>query len=142
MELDGTASITAGCLSAQLDNGLELCEKQHTDALLTSRGVRLYVYFSIAPSRSREKVPASFSPSRTAVTAVTAGAPWRFARPILRDDGRFLRLGYAVLYTHYLPWPGDSPGRPSWPCWCAHVRSTGMPRGRGWVLEGDSGGKR
>ena len=103
-----------------------------------------YVYISIAPSRFREKVPKSFPPSRTgvtAVTAVTAGAPWRFARPILRDNGRVLGLGHQVPYTHYLPWPGDQPGRPSWPWKCAYVRSTAMLRGRVRALRGGIGGK-
>ena len=34
------------------------------------------------------------------VTAVAAGVPWRLVRPMLRDDGRVLRLGYAVLHTN------------------------------------------
>ena len=48
------------------------------------------------------------------VTAVTAGVPWQLVRPMLRGDGRLLRLGYAVLDTHHLPWPGDPDreGRP------------------------------
>ena len=60
-----------------LETGVELCENKHTDALLTSRGVRRYVYFHTARSQSRAPLHASFAPSRTAVTAVTAGAPWR-----------------------------------------------------------------
>ena len=130
--------------AAVLENGWELLRSEHTGALLTSRGVRRYVQISIAPSRSREKVPKSFPPSHTgvtAVTAVTAGAPWRFARPILRDNGRVLGLGHQVPYTHYLPWPGDQPGRPSWPWKCAYVRSTAMLRGRVRVLRGGIGGK-
>ena len=53
---------------------------------------------------------------------------------------RLLRPGHQAPYTHHLPWPGDQPGRPSWPWKCAHVRSTGMPRGRGRVLRGGIGG--
>ena len=47
------------------------------------------------------------------VTAVAAGVPWRLVRPMLRDDGRVLRLGYAVLHTNHLPWPGYRRGRSS-----------------------------
>ena len=72
---------------------------------------------------------------------VTAGVPWRLDRPMLRDDGRVLRLAYAVLYAHYLPWPGDQPGMPSWPWKCAHVRSAAKRRGRVRVLRGGIGGK-
>ena len=59
--------------------------------------------FTVAPSRSRDIGATSFPPSRAAVTAVTAGAPWRFERPILRYNGRVLGLGHQVPYTHYLP---------------------------------------
>ena len=58
----------------------------------------------------------------------------------LRDSHRILWLGHQVPYTHYLPWPGGQPGRPSWPWKCAHVRSTAMPRGRVRVLRGGIGG--
>ena len=59
---------------------------------------------------------------------------------LLRDGGRVSGLVHHVPYTHYLPWLGDQPGRPSWTWKCAHVRSTGMPRGRGRVLRGGIGG--
>ena len=38
-----------------LENGVELFRNQHIRALLVMRGVRQYVYFSIDPSRCREK---------------------------------------------------------------------------------------
>ena len=69
-----------------------------------------------APSPSRVESPksrADVTPSRTAVTAVTAGEPWRLVRPKLRDNHRILWLCHQVPYTHYLSWPGDQPGRPS-----------------------------
>ena len=75
------------------------------------------------------------------VTAVTAGAPWRLVRPKLRDNHRILWLCHQVPYINYLPWPGDQPGRPSWPWKCAYVRSTDMPCGRVRVLRGGIGGK-
>ena len=73
---------------ADLENGVELCGNKHTDALLTSRGVRRCLQIITTPRRSRDPLPASFAPSRTAVTAVTAGAPWRREWTKLRDNGR------------------------------------------------------
>ena len=129
-----------------LENGLELrLTRPNLAETLLTYGTQL-TSVSVksahtAPSRSRDKLTKSFPPSRTAVTAVTAGAPWHFERPILRDDGRILGLGHLVPYTHYLPWPGDQPGRPSWPWKCAHVRSAAIPRGRVRVLRGGIGGQ-
>ena len=110
-------------------------------ALLTPQGVHSCLQIITTPRRSRDPLPASFAPSCTAVTAVTAGAPWRLVRPKLRDNHRILWLGHQAPYTHYLPWPGGQTGRPSWPWKCAHVRSTAMPRGRVRVLRGGIGGK-
>ena len=42
-----------------LEIGLELREKNYIAALLVMRGVPQYVFFSITPSRPREKVPTS-----------------------------------------------------------------------------------
>ena len=72
----------------------------------------------VTPSRSQLMLNAVRARSvchRGAVTAVTAGVPWRLVRPMLRDEGRILRLGHDVLYTTHLPWPGDQQGMPSWP---------------------------
>ena len=85
---------------------------RHTPHILRSVPVN---HGCVSPSHSRDKSPASFQRCHTVVTTVTVGVLWRLVRPTLRDDGRFLRLGYAVLYTHHLPWPGDRQGRPSWP---------------------------
>ena len=128
-----------------ISTGLELQRPRHMVALTVMQGVQPYVYIFATPSRSRLRRDAKFNYLTSAVTTVTAGVPWHLVRPMLRGDGRCLRLSYALLYAHHLPWPGDSPGRPSWPCWCAHVRSRtlsmGMSRGRGRVHRGGSGGQ-
>ena len=44
-----------------LEIGLELREKNYITTLLALRGVLQYVFSSIIPSRSREKVPTRFA---------------------------------------------------------------------------------
>ena len=75
------------------------------------------------------------------VTAVTAGMPWHLVRPMLRGDGRLLMLGYAVLYRHHLPWPGDRPGYAVLAL-LTHSRTLHghVPRGRVRVLRSGIGG--
>ena len=95
----------------------------------------------LSPSRSRLSLDAKFSRRHASARPERATRPWCPEWPKLRDNHRILWLGHQVSYTHYLPWPGDQPGRPSWPWKCAYVRSTAMPRGRVRVLRGGIGGK-
>ena len=77
---------------------------------------------------------ADVTPSHTGMRPERAAHPWRREWPKLRDNCRVLRLGHHVLYTHHLPWPGDQPGRPSWPWKCAHVRCRSLLGMTPWLL--------
>ena len=54
--------------------------------------------------------------------------PWRHEWPKLRDNHQILWLGHHIPCIHHLPWPGDRPGRPSWPLRGAPVRSRTLHR--------------
>ena len=80
------------------------------------------------------------------VTAVAAGVPWRLVRPMLRDDGRVLRLGYAVLHTTTI-YPGqgtdgmtDGEGRPSLGSALTYAHSV-LHGHAPWTLHGGSDGQ-
>ena len=91
-------------------------------ALTVMRGVQPYAYIFATPSRSRLSLDAEFSRRHASARPERATRPWCPEWPKLRDNHRILWLGHQVLYTHHLPWPGEQPGRPSWPWKCAHVR--------------------
>ena len=76
----------------------------------------------LSPSRSRLSFDAKLHRCHASARPERTTRPWRPERPKVSDNRRILWLGHQVLYTYHLSWPGDQPGRPSWPWKCAHVR--------------------